>query len=147
MTRLTHTGLGRLVDPPENRGVNARNRILVVDDEPDVCVALRYILEEKGFNVETFVDPAMALENFRSRLYDLLILDIYMPKMNGFELYKKMKTIDNKIRVCFLTALTDLHEYDVFKKDVYPKEGERHFIQKPIGNDEMLERISAVIMS
>jgi DNA-binding response OmpR family regulator len=120
---------------------------LVVDDEPDVCVALRYILEEKGFNVETFVDPAMALENFRSRLYDLLILDIYMPKMNGFELYKKMKTIDNKIRVCFLTALTDLHEYDVFKKDVYPKEGERHFIQKPIGNDEMLERINAVIMS
>jgi two-component SAPR family response regulator len=46
-----------------------------------------------------------------------------MPKMNGFELYKKMKTIDNKIRVCFLTALTDLHEYDVFKKEVHPKEG------------------------
>jgi len=139
--------LRRLVDPPKNRYFNSKNRIMVVDDEPDVCMALRFVLEDKGFNVHTFVDPAMALENFKIMLYDLVILDIYMSKMNGFELYNKMKTIDNKIKVCFLTALTDLHNYDVFKKDVYPKEGERYFIQKPIGNDEMLERINRAIMS
>jgi len=49
-------------------------------------MVLRFVLEDKGFNVDTFVDPAMALENFRNMLYDLVILDIYMSKMNGFEL-------------------------------------------------------------
>ena len=74
-------------------------RILVVDDELDVCIALRSVIEENGFEVDTFVDSFKALENFRSSLYDLLILDIKMPKMNGFELYRRMKKIDHNIKV------------------------------------------------
>jgi DNA-binding response OmpR family regulator len=117
-------------------------RILVVDDELDVCIALRSVIEENGFEVDTFVDSFKALENFRSSLYDLLILDIKMPKMNGFELYRRMKKIDHNIKVFFLTALADLHEYDAFKKEVHPKERERYLIQKPIANEELLERIN-----
>jgi YesN/AraC family two-component response regulator len=55
------------------------------------------------------------------RPYDLLILDIRMPKMNGFELYKNMKKIDPEVKVCFLTAVSDLENYASYKKDVSPK--------------------------
>ena len=68
-------------------------RVLIVDDEPDVNLTLKMVLEENGFQVNTFTDPLLALENFKgeSSLYDMLILDIRMPDMNGFELYKEIK--------------------------------------------------------
>jgi DNA-binding response OmpR family regulator len=66
-------------------------RILVVDDELDSNLALKLVLEDNGFKVDAFTDP-------------LLALDIDMPKMSGSELYNEIKKIDNKARVCFLTA-------------------------------------------
>jgi DNA-binding response OmpR family regulator len=124
---------------------NTKKKILIVDDEPDICIALKEVLEGNGFDVDTYVDPTLVLENFKSNMYNLLILDIKMPVMNGFQLYAQMKKIDLNIKAFFLTALTDLQEYDAFKKEVFPKEGERHFIQKPIENEEMLERVNAII--
>jgi DNA-binding response OmpR family regulator len=59
---------------------------MIVDDESDVVFTLKKHLEENGFEVNTFVDPVLALQNFKVNFYDLLILDIRMPKMNGFEL-------------------------------------------------------------
>jgi len=70
-----------------------------------------------------------------------------MPDMNGFELFKELKRKDETVKVFFLTALSELHEYDAFKKDVFPKEGERYFIAKPVENEEMLCRINTVIPS
>ena len=67
-------------------------------------LALKLVLEDNGFKVDTFTDPLLALENFKAGMYVLLILDINMPKMNGQELYNEIKKIDNKARVCFLTA-------------------------------------------
>ena len=61
-----------------------------------------------------------------------------MPKMSGFELYSKMKACDNGIKVIFLTALKELSHYEDFKKEVSPKAGERHFIQKPITDVELI---------
>ena len=124
---------------------NNKKKILIVDDETDVCLTLKVVLEGNGFKVDTFVDPTLALENFKSSRYDLLILDIKMPVMNGFQLYAQMKKIDLNIKALFLTALTDLQEYDAFKKEVFPKEGQRHFIQKPIENEEIIERVNAII--
>jgi DNA-binding response OmpR family regulator len=128
-----------------NNEKNTTKKILIVDDESDICIALKEVLEGNGFNVDTFIDPTSVLENFKSNMYDLLILDIKMPVMNGFQLYQQMKKIDPNIKAFFLTALTDLQEYDAFKKEVFPKEGERHFIQKPIENEEILERVNAII--
>ena len=108
-------------------------------------MTLKVVLEGIGFKVDTFVDPILALENFKSSRYDLLILDVKMPVMNGFQLYAQMKKIDLNIKALFLTALTDLQEYDAFKKEVFPKEGQRHFIQKPIENEEIIERVNAII--
>ena len=124
---------------------NNKKKILIIDDETDVCLTLKVVLEGNGFKVDTFVDPTLALENFKSSRYDLLILDIKMPVMNGFQLYAQMKKIDLNIKALFLTALTDLQEYDAFKKEVFPKEGQRHFIQKPIENEEIIERVNAII--
>ena len=61
-------------------------------------------LEDVGFNIDTFNDPSLALENFQPNLYDFIILDIVMPKMGGFELYKQLKKVDPGVKVCFLTA-------------------------------------------
>src|SRR5215469_4890850 len=135
---------------------NDKQRILIVDDEPDITIALKMYLEIQGFHVDAFTDPVYALAQFKADFYQLLILDIKMPEMNGFELYTEIKKKDNTVRdeikkkdntvkVFFLTALSEMHDYDAFKKEVFPKEGERYFIPKPIENEEILTRINTVI--
>jgi two-component system, OmpR family, response regulator ChvI len=125
--------------------VNKRKRILIVDDEPDITSALKIALEDNGFVVDSFNDPILALENFRRGSYGLLILDIKIPKMNGFELYTKIKYIDDKVKVCFLTALTELQDYGAFRKEVFPEDGKRYFVQKPIKNEEMIRMANTII--
>jgi DNA-binding response OmpR family regulator len=66
-------------------------RIMVVDDEHDLTLFYRMSLEYHGFEVEVFNDPSQALSNFKTYYYDLIILDIKMPNMDGFELYKEIK--------------------------------------------------------
>ena len=126
---------------------NDKQRILIVDDESDITSALKVYLELQGFQVDAFTEPANALAQFKAGFYHLLILDIKMPEMNGFELYKEIKKKDETVKVFFLTALSDMHDYDAFKKEVSPKEGERYFIAKPIENEEILKRINTIIAS
>jgi two-component system, OmpR family, response regulator ChvI len=113
-------------------------RIFVVDDEPDICLTLTNVLEDNGFVVHAFDDPLLALEYFRKDLYDLLILDIKMEKMNGFQLYRKIKKIDNKVKVCFLTARAFMDVSDL---------KENQFIQKPIENKELIKIINEIVSS
>ena len=74
-----------------------------MDDEIDITFSLKILLEENGFEVYTFNKPSSVLRDFRAGLYDLIILDIKMPEINGFNLYKKIREIDNKVHVLFLT--------------------------------------------
>ncbi|HKG29649.1 MAG TPA: response regulator, partial [Nitrososphaeraceae archaeon] len=85
-------------------------KILIVDDEPDITSSLKMGLEYNGFEVQTFNDPVEALSNFKASSYDLVLLDIKMPKMNGFELCQEIKKEDEKVKVCFLTAFEPSHE-------------------------------------
>ena len=117
-------------------------RILIVDDEPDVNLALRIVLEDNNFIVDSFNDPLLALENFKANLYDVLILDIKMPKKDGFELYKEIMKIDNKVKVCFLTA-GDVNYSSL--KDTFPSLNENQFIRKPIENTELIRRVNKII--
>ena len=117
-------------------------RILIVDDEPDVNLALRIVLEENNFIVDSFNDPLLALENFKAHLYDVLILDIKMPKKDGFELYKEIMKIDNRVKVCFLTA-GDVNYSSL--KDTFPTLNENQFIRKPIENTELIRRVNKII--
>ena len=122
-----------------------RKRILVVDDEVDITLALKTVLDGDQFQVDSFNDPVSARNNFKAGLYDLLLLDIKMPKMNGFQLYREIKNIDDKVKVCFLTALSEMHDYEEFKREVFPKAGERYFIQKPVENQTLLKRLNEII--
>jgi DNA-binding response OmpR family regulator len=120
-------------------------RILIVDDEKDVGRTFKMILENYGFDIDCFTDPAMALETFKPNLYDLTILDIKMPEINGFELYDKLKSRDPKIKTLFISALSYLKVYNTQSGKVYPLNGERHFIKKPVGNKELLEQVYSMV--
>jgi DNA-binding response OmpR family regulator len=119
------------------------NRILVVDDEPDLTQVSTLALEYHGFKVDSFNDPQEALSKFEPGLYDLVILDIKMPKMDGFELYHEIKKKDNNAKVCFLTA-SELY-YEEFRKKEYYALDRNMFIRKPIENEELVKEINKMI--
>src|SRR5919108_5545468 len=123
----------------------AKRRLLIVDDEPDITLTLRIILEQNGFEVVSFNDPLLALQHFKPRYYDLVILDIKMPNINGFELFRQIRRKDNRVKVCFLTAVSELTEYKQYKKETYPKPDERYFITKPVSNDKLIRSVNEVL--
>ena len=124
---------------------NVKKRILVVDDEQDIGQSIKIVLNEYGIDVDYFEYPLEALKNFKPDYYDLVILDIKMPKINGFELYDKFKSKDANIKALFLTALGDDEPYRTQSSKAYPLIGERHFAKKPITNSELLEQIYSII--
>ena len=117
-------------------------RILVVDDEPDVCFVLEKVLCENGFVVESYEDPLLALAKFKAHSYDLVILDIKMPDLNGFALYREIKKLDKKVKVCFLTA-GEMY-YGVYS-DIFSSLPANYFIRKPIENEELMERVNEIV--
>jgi DNA-binding response OmpR family regulator len=115
-----------------------RIRILAVDDEPDLTMLCRMSLEHYRFEVDTFNDPQEALSKFKPGSYDLVILDIKMPKMDVFELYHKIKKKDINSNICFLTA-SELY-YEEFRKKEYYALDKSIFIRKPIDNERASKR-------
>jgi len=122
-----------------------QKKILAVDDEPDLTKLCSLALEYHGFKVDTFNDPQEALSNYKPGYYDLVILDIKMPKMDGFKLYDEIKKKDHKAKVCFLTA-SELY-YEEFRKKEYCALDRDLFIRKPIDNEELLREVSKIMMS
>jgi DNA-binding response OmpR family regulator len=118
-------------------------RILLVDDEYDVNSVIKLVLEDNGFKVDSFTDASQALENFTAGIYDLVILDVVMPEMDGFSLCEKIKKLDEKVIICFLTAADDAY-YEVLKKN-YPSINENCVIYKPVDNETLLGRIKSVL--
>ena len=119
------------------------NKILVVDDEPDLTQVSTLALEYHGFIVDSFNDPQEALSKYKPGLYDLVILDIKMPKMDGFELYQEIKKKDNNANVCFLTASEQY--YEEFRNKDYCALDRNLFIRKPIENEELVKQIKKMI--
>ena len=123
-------------------------KVLLVDNEPDVTYAIRTVLEDNGFEVDSFSDPVLVSETYKSNYYDLVILDIKMPKMDGFQLYDCIRQKDRKTKICFLTAsemfYESLRQARNLLGDVL---GEQYFIQKPIKTDELVRRLTDLINS
>ena len=117
-------------------------RTLVIDDDSDVCFVLERVLGENGFVVDAYEDPFLALRNFKSHSYDLVILDIKMPKLNGFALYREIKRLDKKVKVCFLTAGDMYYGYS----DIFSSVPAKCFIRKPIDNEELIKRLNEIIL-
>jgi len=100
---------------------------LIVDDESDIILSIKIGLEDNGFEVDAFSEPLLALSHFKANSHALVILDIKMPDMNGFELYREMRKIDEKIKVFFFTA-TEIYYEDL--KEIFPTIDKRRFIIK-----------------
>jgi DNA-binding response OmpR family regulator len=114
-------------------------RIMVVDDETDITQVLKMALTRSGFAPDSFNDPLKALENFKPSYYDMILLDIRMPVMNGFELYREIRKLDAKVKICFLTA----HEnYAMEFNAVYFEEMLECVIKKPAKMMDVIKIVS-----
>lgn len=114
--------------------------ILIVDDDPDVATVFSIGLEDEGFEVYSYNDPLQALSNFKSNFYDLLLIDVNMPKMNGFELCTQILKFDVNVKICFITA----GEINIEAlREVHPTISVGCFIKKPVTIDYLVKRIKA----
>jgi CheY-like chemotaxis protein len=132
----------RVIRAAKSSHINTSNkRILIVDDEADIARFFKLALEHAGFIVDLFNDPIKSLSNYKAGTYDLLLLDIRMSQMSGFELYDKIKEIDNDANVCFITAYEEYN--DEFKKRFPHSDKTEWFIRKPIGVEELISRVKS----
>ena len=127
---------------PHNQATR-RKRILVVDDEPDICMVYQIVLEDAGFECISYIDPVKALKEFRPVYYDLILLDIKMPVLNGFELCKKIIELDKTVHIIFITASEEY--YEQFRGQHFPELGKINYIQKPIGNEELVRLVNMIV--
>jgi CheY-like chemotaxis protein len=131
-----------------------KKRILVVDDEVDITTVFELGLEEADLRVDVYNDPLLALSDYKPGMYDLLLLDIKMPKMNGFELYEKIKDLErgydddknnNKPRICFITA------YEGYRNqfnELFPTLEEVDcFLKKPISLPDLVKAVKSQLGS
>lgn len=129
---------------------NRKKRILTIDDDKDTSSSLKIVLEQSGlFEVDAFDDPTQALASFKSNRYDAVILDVKMPDMDGFELYKAIKMLDEKIKVCFLTSVYDFDYYRMLYSDIVHtiEKNEDSIIDKPVGIEKLIKEISKMLSS
>ncbi|MGI0049311.1 MAG: response regulator transcription factor [Nitrososphaera sp.] len=119
-------------------------KIAVVDDEVDITAVLKKGLELHGFAVDIFNDPQAALASFKPGIYDLMIIDIRMPKLNGFDLYRELRKKDSGVKVCFLTAF-EIY-YEEFRK-MFPNVDVRAFIRKPVSIASLVSQVNSTIES
>jgi two-component system catabolic regulation response regulator CreB/two-component system response regulator ChvI len=125
------------------RSEKNKKRVLLVDDEPDICMIYQMVLEDAGYECVSYTDPVKALQQFRPNYYDLVLLDIKMPVLNGFELCKKIREVDRTVHIVFITAAEAY--YEKFRTQHYPQLGKVNYIQKPIGNDELVQIVGMIV--
>jgi DNA-binding response OmpR family regulator len=118
-------------------------RILLVDDEEDITSLFKMALEKNGYEVVAYNDPLEALSKFESNSYDLALLDIKMPTLNGFELYKKLKGVDDSLKVCFVTAFEDYRQG--FKQSFPELDEIKCLIGKPIEIRNLVKHVATII--
>ncbi|MDP9498687.1 MAG: response regulator [Thermoproteota archaeon] len=117
---------------------------MLVEDEDDIVLLFKMILEsDVGLKVDSYTEPFSALNNFRSGQYDLIMIDIALPRMNGIELYYKIRKLDNKVKICFLTA-GEMY-YEEIRKQVFPELEANCFIRKPVANEDLIRSVKNIL--
>ena len=114
------------------------SKILLVDDDPDISTVFSMGLEDEGFLVDSYNDPLEALSNFKPNFYDILLVDINMPKMTGFELCTEILKFDVNVKICFITA-GDINIQAL--RELYPTISVGCFIKKPVTINYLIKRI------
>ena len=101
---------------------------------------LKMTLERAGFRVDTFNDPVLALKSYKSHMYDLVILDVIMPEMDGLELYTQLKRKDSGINACFLTASSEPYREELLKEK-YNQLSKDLFLEMPLPTSEIIREV------
>jgi CheY-like chemotaxis protein len=114
--------------------------VLLIDDDPDVTTVFGLGLQDEGFEVYVYNDPLEALSQFRPNFYDLLLIDINMPKMNGIDLSIRLLELDTNVKLCFITAGDANIEV---LRELYPTRSIGCYIKKPVTIDQLVRRIKA----
>jgi DNA-binding response OmpR family regulator len=114
--------------------------VLIIDDDPDVTTVFGLGLQDEGFDVQTYNDPLEALSQFRPNFYNLLLIDINMPKMNGIDLSIKILELDTSVKICFITAGDANIEV---LRELYPNRSIGCYIKKPVTIENLVRRIKA----
>ena len=120
-------------------------KILLIDDKKDDLIVLEHFLKLEGFEVRSFSNPRQALLHYANTdpsFYDLIISDIRMPEINGFQLYYKLKSIKHDIKILFATCLNIAEELLVLLPEVKPEQ----IIQKPVGKERFIEIVKKQIL-
>jgi DNA-binding response OmpR family regulator len=114
--------------------------VLLVDDDPDVTTVFSLGLQDEGFDVYTYNDPLEALSQFRPNFYDLLLMDINMPQMDGIELARQLLELDANVKICFITAGEANIEV---LRELYPTRSIGCYIKKPVTMENLVKRVKA----
>lgn len=120
-----------------------KKKILLVDDERDHCMVYQIVLEDTGYECTSYTDSVKALQEFRPNYYDLVILDIRMPRLDGFALCEKIRKVDRDVQIIFITAGEAY--YENFRKQYYPEISNDiniKCLQKPIRNEELISIVT-----
>jgi DNA-binding response OmpR family regulator len=117
---------------------NLSKVILIVDDDPDMTSIFSLGLQDEGFEVYAYNDSLDALSQFRPNFYDLLLVDINMPKMNGIDLSRQLLELDSNVKICFITAGDANVEV---LRELYPTRDIGCFIKKPVTIDQLVRRV------
>jgi DNA-binding response OmpR family regulator len=116
-----------------------KKRILVIDDEIDICIMLKVVLEQNGFILNYYHKPIIALDEFKPNFYDLIMLDIEMPDINGLQLYREIRKRDEKVKICILTGSQSIFDNADKFNSVY------NFITKPVENKELIKIVNGLL--
>jgi DNA-binding response OmpR family regulator len=114
--------------------------ILIIDDDPDMTSVFSLGLQDEGFEVYAYNDPLEVLSKFRPNFYDLLLVDINMPQMNGIELSRQILELDANVKICLVTAGEANIEV---LRELYPTRSIGCYIKKPVTIDQLVRRVKA----
>jgi two-component system, OmpR family, response regulator ChvI len=139
-----------MTEVKEHEHNRKKKKILIVDDESDTTSSLSLTLEDSGlFEIDLFNDALVALSNFRPYIYDLLLLDVSMPEMSGYDLYNEILKVDNKVKVCFIG--THNIDYNVLRTRFSSQEIDsfitKPFLRKPIVVRKLIEKVETEVIT
>jgi DNA-binding response OmpR family regulator len=126
--------------------VQQQKRIMVIDDDPDVTMTLQTVLQQNGFRTDPYDDPVTAYKNFRDGVYDLVLLDIKMPIVDGFLLYQKIRRTDKRVRICFLTA-SEFYRERFRKEQGFDGFDQESLLKKPIDMKDLVDTTKKLLDS
>ncbi|HEU5171968.1 MAG TPA: response regulator [Nitrososphaeraceae archaeon] len=117
-------------------------KIMIIDDDPDINNLFKIFLEHDGFQVDSYTNPQDALYYFKKGKYDLVLLDLKMPQIDGIGMFQALKNRDDEVSICLITANTSYLEQ---LKEKIPKI-EKYLIYKPILLKNLKEKVEALVL-